>query len=211
MPEESSRERARLVRAMAETVALEGYAAASVEAVSAYAGLSPEAFLRHWRDVEACFLEAFDDLCTQVSVRMLVAVGQADCWERQVAAATSAVLGWCEQDPLGARAILFESVAVSTRVAWRLSRALDRLAELMHAGGVRAGGQTLECAAAPPPALARALVRSAHASLHDAMQSRRPGAETRLIDLAPGLISMIVLPYAGARIAAREFARTGGV
>jgi AcrR family transcriptional regulator len=195
-------ERARLLRAIIDTVALCGYAGASVEAVSARAGVAPEAFLGRWPDLEACFLAAFEELLRQAFVPMLVAAGEAEGWEAQVAAATRAALTWCERNPLAARAILFESAAVSTRVAWRLSRALDHLAGLIHAGGCAAAGGGV----APSPAVARALVRKAHAVLHDAIGSAR-GAEPCLTALAPALASTIVLQYTGERQACRELAR----
>ena len=132
---------------------------------------------------------------------MLIAARETDGWECKVGAATQAALAWCQRNPLATRAILFESAAVSTRVAWRLSRTLDRLAELIHAGGSAAAGGV-----APSPAVARALVRKAHAVLHDAMGSA-PGAEPCLTALAPVLASTIVLQYTGERPASRELAR----
>ena len=261
---------------MTEIVALHGYAAASTDSLSSRAELPRAAFFQCWATVEACFLEAFDERCSEVSLRMLIAAREAtgetagnpasettgetagnpahevtgaaaddtaceaDPWEGQVAAATGAALNWCEHNPLAARAILFESVAVSTRVAWRLSRALDHLADLIHTTGIRAAN--LNAADQPPnraivravatdhsgaaerrapsPALARALVRKAHAILHDALQvppaiQTRRGAKTRgvahprLIDIAPALTSMIVLQYAGEHAAARQLAGAG--
>ncbi|HEV3093414.1 MAG TPA: hypothetical protein VGY30_02740 [Solirubrobacteraceae bacterium] len=201
MPDRASGERARLLQAMTDTVALRGYVGASVEAVSARAGLPQEAFLGRWASEEACFLEAFDELARQAFVPMLIVAREVDGWERQVVAATQAALAWCQRNPLATRAILFESAAVSTRVAWRLSRALDHLAGLIHAGGSAAASGV-----APSPAVARALVRKAHAVLHDAMGSA-PGAEPCLTALAPVLASTIVLQYTGERPACRELAR----
>jgi AcrR family transcriptional regulator len=53
-------QRARMLDAMAETVAEKGYAATTVGDVVAGAGVSRKTFYEHFRDKDECFLAAFD-------------------------------------------------------------------------------------------------------------------------------------------------------
>jgi AcrR family transcriptional regulator len=53
-------QRARLLRAMADAVAEDGYAATTVATVLARSGVSRETFYQQFRDKEDCFLAAFD-------------------------------------------------------------------------------------------------------------------------------------------------------
>ncbi len=53
-------QRGRMLDAMAETVAAKGYGAATVADVIEKAGVSRKTFYEHFRDKEACFLDAYD-------------------------------------------------------------------------------------------------------------------------------------------------------
>src|SRR3954452_10779441 len=53
-------QRVRMLEAMAEAVAVKGYAGTTVGDVVAGAGVSRKTFYEHFRDKEECFLSAFD-------------------------------------------------------------------------------------------------------------------------------------------------------
>jgi AcrR family transcriptional regulator len=71
--EQVSWQRERLFAAIADEVAANGYADASVEAIAARAGLSLDEFHLHFADKEQCFLAAFESLVQQLAAHTLAA------------------------------------------------------------------------------------------------------------------------------------------
>lgn len=54
-------QRRRMLDALTETVAEQGFSALTVSAVVSRAGVSRKTFYEHWRDRDECFLAAYDD------------------------------------------------------------------------------------------------------------------------------------------------------
>jgi len=183
--------------AMIETVALRGYGMTSVAEVSARAGLARHVFHELYVDREACFLDAFDDVVARGCVRLVDACRELDRWSDQVRSGMFALLSFLDEQPSAARFLVIESFAVSTRVLWRRSRLLDRFVEVVHDGG---------CAAlatgwpAPPQAVARGVVLSAHSVVYESLACDTQG----LARLAGMLTGVVVLPYLGERAACAQ-------
>src|SRR4051812_50221854 len=74
-------QRGRLICAVADAVAAKGYAATSVAAVSALAGVSRKAFYEHFEDKEACFLASYDTGAEAIHAAMVAAVDDRMGWQ----------------------------------------------------------------------------------------------------------------------------------
>ena len=68
--------RGRLICAIADAVAAEGYAATSVADVIALAGVSRKTFYEHFADKEACFLAAYDSGAQAITARWSRAIAR---------------------------------------------------------------------------------------------------------------------------------------
>jgi AcrR family transcriptional regulator len=192
----------RLLGAMIELVAWEGYHKASVEVLCELAQLSPEAFFVCFPDLESCFLAAFDDIVLRGCVVLVEATRDVEDWAEQISCGLSALLGFLDEEPSSSRFLVVESFGVSMRVLWRRSRLLDRFVEVVHDGGCEAGDGP-----APARHVAREAVVTAHSVVYESLTARECRA---LAPLAAPLTSVIVLPYLGEGVACAELGLIGG-
>src|SRR5664279_3035158 len=72
--------RARIVRALLEIVAADGYGAASVRTVVKRAGVSSKTFYAHFQDCEDCFLAAFEECLADLKSVVAPAYRLDGCW-----------------------------------------------------------------------------------------------------------------------------------
>lgn len=107
-------QRHRLLKAMADVVAEQGYARTTAAAVYGRAGVSSKAFYENFADKEVCFLAAYDE--------------GVDAFSRRVGDGALAVQG----DPLAAFSVLLE--AYLTEMATQRSFARTFLIEVYAAG-----------------------------------------------------------------------------
>jgi AcrR family transcriptional regulator len=196
-------QRARLLTAMIETAAVQGYAEATVADVCMRAGIARSVFHELYADREDCFLAAFDDIVARGCVRIVDACRETEAWTETIGAGLAALLEFLEEQPFAARLIALETFTVSTRVLWRRSRLLDRFAEVVHIGGCAAFEPTDGSRSAPSLEVAREVIVKAHSIVFEGVVYGKSGGLTSLV--AP-LTSMIVLPYAGEVAARRELA-----
>jgi AcrR family transcriptional regulator len=149
-------QRSRLMEAMAEVSAAEGYAAATVSRVVGQAGMSRKTFYEHFPNREACFMAALQD-----GFRRLHDFLEACCAEQDTSAARLQAAAWeaiclIECEPVLARLCVVEALAAGPAALDARREALGRLAALLENGGPVAN-----------PRLVRALVGAGVERIHD--------------------------------------------
>jgi AcrR family transcriptional regulator len=131
-------QRERMIEAMAEACAAEGYGGATVAAVIARAGVSRKTFYEHFRDREDCFLAAYDAILAQFLGDVIAAYQQPELdWPQRVRAAIDALLAFLAAEPAFARMCIVEVLAAGERALERYNSALRLLANLLDEGRVR--------------------------------------------------------------------------
>ncbi len=191
-------QRSRMLAAAVEAVEEVGYARMTVAQVISRARVSRKTFYDVFADREDCFLAAFDQALGQARLIAQEAYAGESSWREGVRAALARVLMFMDEEPGLARLCIVEALGAGTRVLECRGRVLNELAEVIDRG------RTANNAAREPPQVtAEGVVGAIFAVLHTRLLS----TEQPLSDLLGSLMSMIVLPYLGARAAQRELTR----
>jgi AcrR family transcriptional regulator len=192
-------QRGRILAAVVETVEEVGYARMTVAQVIARARVSRKTFYDIFADREDCFRAAFEQALADATVLVSEAYRHQSSWRTGIRAALARLLMFMDDEPALARLLLVESLAAGTTVLERRSQVLAELSEIVDRGRSVAHGAT-----EPSRLTAEGVVGGVCALLHARLLQERGEP---LEDLLGGLMSMIVLPYLGARAASRELAR----
>jgi hypothetical protein len=130
-------------------------------------------------------------------------VGQAyareDSWRDGVRAGLACLLALMDEEPALAKLCIVDALGAGDRVLAQRAAVLDELAAVVDRGR-SASGATRE----PPDLTAEGVVGAVFAVLHTRLLEE---AGEPLSPLLGSLMSMIVLPYLGARSAGRELSR----
>jgi AcrR family transcriptional regulator/DNA-binding MarR family transcriptional regulator len=208
---------------MAEEVVLRGAASVTVARVIARARVSRRLFYELFADVEDCLLATFDWAVEQARVVVLDACHGQDDWLERMRAGLAALLRFLDAQPLLAELCVVHAAGGGRRVLERRSAVIGELSGAVDAGRALASGD-------PPPSavVAEGVVGAVLAVLYGRVLARESAAggdypevgvarareaaaegapSGGLLDLHGELMSMIVLPYLGARAAARELVR----
>jgi DNA-binding MarR family transcriptional regulator len=188
--------RARLLAAAARQVCAGGVQSVSVERVAAAARVSPDIFYEIFADRDAVVMAAFEDALSQAEQSARAAFEAHDGWLDGVRAGLHALLELFDEQPALARLLVVhssETLALGARRAEVLARLTAVLDE------ERAPARRY-----PPSLTAEGLVSGVLGVLQGRLVKRDAGA---LVELSSQLMSMIVLPYLGARAARRELSR----
>jgi AcrR family transcriptional regulator len=122
-------QRWRLLEAMTEVCAKDGYGEASVAAVIAAAGVSRKTFYEHFQDKEECFLAAYDVLSERL-VEALVAAGKRhESGPAQRRAQVETFLRAMARDVLAARVFMVDVLGAGQRAIMRREVVNARFAE----------------------------------------------------------------------------------
>jgi AcrR family transcriptional regulator len=192
-------QRSRMLAAAVEAVEDVGYARMTVAQVISRARVSRKTFYDVFTDREDCFLAAFEQALGQASVIATEAYERESSWRDGIRAALAGLLMFMDEEPGLAKLCIVEALGAGERVLDRRARVLDGLAVIIDQGRA-ATNATRE----PPEVTAEGVVGAIFAVLHTRVLEH--GAEP-LTDLLNSLMSMIVLPYLGARAAGRELSR----
>lgn len=188
-PEEVARiQRGRLMDAMADVVAAEGYEDASVERVLVQAGVSRRTFYELFSDREDCFLATYDAAMRRAF--RIVTDAYLDCTtpERRIEAALAAFLGFCADEPQLARLCVVEVFAAGTRARERRAEFMQRFAALLeHAMGELRGDDKLDRLAA------QALIGGVHEVIYGPVDH---GDTDALPGLAAEIVASQIAPLA---------------
>lgn len=189
-------QRERMLLAVAEAVAEQGYATTTVADIIARARLSRRTFYEHFTDKEECFLAAYDTVVEQ----MLAGVGHAyeqagDDWAHRVYDGLEAFVSYLVAEPAFARMCIVEVVAAGAEARGRRDAAMRVFVDFLQPGRAQAP-KGVEV-----PELAADIVVG---GIYEIIYTRllRDSAE-ELIEMLPQLVYCALVPYIGHRAAAR--------
>lgn len=192
-------QRARMLAAAVETIDEVGYAGMTVAQVIGRAKVSRKTFYEVFADREDCFLTVFEQIVDRARRQVRRAGAQEEGWREGVRAGLARLLWLMDEERSLARLCVIEALSAGPRVLASRARVLGELAAIVDRGR-EAGGAVRE----PPEVTAEGIVGAVFAVLHTRLME---GGQEPLSDLLGPLMSMIVLPYLGARAAGRELAR----
>jgi AcrR family transcriptional regulator len=222
---------ARLLRAMVEVAAADGYQGASVSRVVARAGISRRTFYELFASREDCLIAALEQGVTRIATQMGEAYAREDTWREGVRIAVATLLACLDAEPELARACVVEALGAGPAVLARRARVLQGLADALQAGAATPPGAgepplltaetivgagfsvvhtrlSLRDAAAPAPPRTHAKAgRSRKVSAAKATAAADSEATPPLSELLGQLMALIVLPYLGPLAACEELVR----
>ncbi len=193
-------QRSRMLTAAAQAVEEVGYARMTVAQVISRAKVSRKTFYDVFVDREDCFLATFEQAIAQARGPVIEAYEQETSWREGVRAGLARMLRFMDEEPGLARISVLEALGAGPRVLEVRAQVLDELAAVVDRGRSIGGASARE----PPQVTAEGVVGAVFAVIHTRLLEQRPGSLTSL--LGP-LMSMIVLPYLGARTAGKELSR----
>jgi AcrR family transcriptional regulator len=192
-------QRARMLRAAMEVVAEQGFVGMSVARVTSRAGVSRRTFYDLFQDRDDCFLMVFEDAMVTASMVVSEVARAEQTWREQVRAGLGALLMLIDDEPRLGSLLVVDALSAGPNVLERRAQLLSELAVIIDRGRsqARAGRK-------PPPLTAEGVVGAVFSVVHARMlsHSRQP-----LIELLGPLMGMIVLPYLGPGVAAKELPR----
>jgi AcrR family transcriptional regulator len=197
-------QRSRMLTAAAEAVEEVGYARLTVAQVIARARVSRKTFYDLFDDREDCFLAVFDQTVDQISTLVSEAYARESGWRDGLRAGLFAMLRFMDDEPGLARICVVEALGAGPRVLRRRTQVLAQLRDVIDEGRSSAGARVARATEEAPDVTAEGVIGAVFAVLHTRLLARSKEPFTAL--LGP-LMSMIVLPYLGARVASSELTR----
>ncbi len=189
---ESQRER--LLAAMADQVAANGYRGTTITEVVKAASVSTRDFYELFDGKEDCFLAAFDAVRGHLEDVIRAAVATADDWPRQAVAALRATLEFFAAEPALARVCLLDAVSATPTIAIRFREAVLDAAPALAAGR----GELAE----PDSMLPETEDAILGGIVSLATRSIIAGETEKLPELLPDFVDFALAPYLGADRAA---------
>lgn len=133
--EVAASQRTRLLTALAEVVATEGYAATTIGAIVRAAGVSRTAFYEHFADKEQCFLAAYDAFVAMLQERIGAELAPGtDEWHAVTERAIGSYLAALDESVVVSRAFLVEIDAAGPAARRRRRLAHREFADIVRAG-----------------------------------------------------------------------------
>lgn len=191
-------QRERMLLAVAEAVAEQGYPTTTVADIIARARLSRRTFYEHFADKEECYLAAYDTVVEQLLTAVGQAYEQADGWARKVHDGLETFLAYLAAEPAFARMCIVEVVAAGPEARSRRDEAMRVFVDFLEPGrgeaprGIRV------------PALAGEIVVG---GIYEIIYSRlQRDAANELVEMLPELLYCALVPYIGHAAAERAVA-----
>jgi len=188
--------RARLISAMARTLAAKGYAELTIADVVAEAGVSRRTFYEHFDGKPACFIALYQAATHQSLNVLRQALDPARPWHAQVPAVLGAYLGTLAASPALTRTLLVEVLQLGTEGLVARRRAHEELATLV-AAIVNAAPQ----GQGPSSSLTQDLALAIVGGIHELVLARIEAGETAAIGELTRSAAEFVLRVAGSRAA----------
>jgi AcrR family transcriptional regulator len=191
-------QRERMLLAVAESVAEQGYATTTVADIIARARLSRRTFYEHFADKEECFLAAYDTVVEQLLAAVHHAYEQPETWPQKVHDGLETFLGYLASEPAFARMCIVEVVAAGPEARARRDAATRVFIDFLEPGRSEApDGVTV-------PALASEVVVG---GIYEIIYTRLlRNAADELIAMLPELLYCALVPYIGHVAAAQAVA-----
>jgi AcrR family transcriptional regulator len=192
-------QRARILSAAIDAIKETGYAHLTVAQVISRAKVSRKTFYDLFEDREDCFLAVFEVTIGQIGARVIEAYEGERCWRDGVRAGLAALLLFIDEDRELARLCVVDALGGGARVLGERARTIAALREVIDLAREVPGARP-----EPPGVTAEGVIGAVLAVLHTRLLER---SAKPYIDLHGSLMSIIVLPYLGARIASSELRR----
>jgi AcrR family transcriptional regulator len=181
------RKRRRIMDAMAELTAEQGYEATKIADIVRRAGVARKTLYDNFDGKEEVFLGAFDSAVTEVSARIEEScAGVGDEWADRVAAGLRAFLTFVAENPAVARMCLIEAVSATPAASARYDDAMERFVDLLR--------RSVPADTDLPETIEETLVGGVAWILNQAI---RRGEAEKVLDLTPELLDFVLSPYRG--------------
>jgi AcrR family transcriptional regulator len=181
------RKRRRIMDAMAELTAEQGYDATKIADIVRRAGVARKTLYDNFDGKEEVFLGAFDSAVDEVAGQIDEACAVAgEDWVDRVTAGLNVFLAYVAENPAIARMVLVEAMSAIPASAQRYDAAVERLVELLRNSAPSGSGL--------PETTAETLVGGVAWILH---QEIRRGRAEQALDLMPQLLDFVLSPYLG--------------
>jgi AcrR family transcriptional regulator len=191
-------QRRRILAAVVELVAEQGYRATTVTAIIKRAGVAKLKFYELFDSKQDAFLAALDDGVAEAGERVAAATtAAADGFADRADAGIAALLAFCAERPALARAAILEAPKLGTEAGDRRAAALAAFAPLLAGARESGGGQEL------PEGLEQTTLDGLYWLLYEALLSGKP---KRIEKLRPALVEFALLQFLGPVEAARATA-----
>ena len=181
-----SSQRSRILQAMTEAVAADGYSGAKIRTVAKLAGVSLASFYDQFSDKEECFLAAYDEVAEQILAVLGETVERAADWTAALDDGLHAYFSWFERHPAAAATFLVEVRSAGPRALARRTQIIRRFARFIE-GIASAAHRAEPQIPAPRRALVDALVAAVDAMANEAV---RAGRCARLRTLHPAAMEV---------------------
>jgi AcrR family transcriptional regulator len=186
-------QRERLLAAVAEQVAANGYRGTTITEVVKGASVSTRDFYELFEGKEDCFLAAFDVVRDHLEDLIRTAVAAEDDWPRRVIAALRAGLEFFAAEPDLARVCLLEAVSATPMIAIRFREAVLSAAPALAEGRAEL--------ADPDSMLPETEDAILGGIVSLATRSIIAGETKKLPELLPDFVDFALGPYLGAELA----------
>jgi AcrR family transcriptional regulator len=195
-------QRTRMLQAVLETVAAQGYQDARITDIIARAGVSRKTFYEHFNEKEECFLAAFDRELAQLTEQVAAAFfGEAAAkrsWADQVRAGVKAFLGYLADHPAAARVCMVDAIAAGSQAIAKREAALRSFTYIIDAGRSEAKFEV-------PGRTAVAVLGGVNELVAGELIH---GSIANVEALAPDIVYLITLPFLGPKAAVAEREKT---
>jgi AcrR family transcriptional regulator len=181
------RKRRRIMDAMAELTAEQGYEATKIADIVRRAGVARKTLYDNFDGKEEVFLGAFDSAVKEMSELIAAACEQTEGeWAERLKAGLQAFLPYVAENPAAARMCMIEAMSATPAASARYDDAVQSFIEMLRQNAPQDTGL--------PDTIEETLVGGVAWILHQ--QIRRGGAEQAL-DLMPELLDFVLSPYHG--------------
>lgn len=198
-------QRERMLLAVAEAVAEQGFVTTTVADIIARARLSRRTFYEHFADKEECYLAAYDTVVEQLLAAVGQAYEQADGWPQKVHDGLETFLAYLAAEPAFARMCIVEVVAAGPEARSRRDAAMRVFVDFLEPGRAEAPKGI-----AVPALAADVVVGGIYEIIYSRLQR---DAADELVEMLPDLLYCALVPYIGHAGAERAVAdareRTG--
>lgn len=179
--------RRRMMDAMAELSAEQGYEATKIADIVRRAGVARKTLYDNFDGKEDLFLAAFTTAIRELRMAVDEACAEADgIWQKRVEAGLAATLEFFAQRPAVARMCLVEALSATPVSSTRYDAAVEQFVDLLRLSTPSESGL--------PQTIEETLVGGVAWILN---QQIRRGEASRLMDLLPELSEFVLSPYHG--------------
>lgn len=177
----------RIMDALAELTAEQGYEATKISDIVRRAGVARKTLYDNFEGKEEVFLVAFDAARDEILRRVEEAGAEDQDWRDRIEAGLAAFLGYIAEQPTLARMCMIEALSATPATTKRYEDSLESFVELTR--------RTLPKDERLPDTIAETLVGGVAWIVY---QQIRRGEADRAEDLLPELVEFMMAPYLGA-------------